>query len=86
MSNGQVTISGPTPTSSSAINSTMPQNSTMNPRLTTRRGDAFGSSLGTPTAKASIASDSGSIRTPVSMAESPSATDRNNGTAKKMPA
>ena len=85
-SNGQVTISGPTPTSSSDGRSTRPANSVMNPSRTTRRGDAFGRSLGTPTANTSRESDSGSSRTPVSTAEIPSATDRNSGTVKKIPA
>jgi hypothetical protein len=57
-----------------------------NPIWTTRRGDACRKNLGTPTAAASSVMDSGSSRTPVAIAENPSATDRNNGTAKKRPA
>ena len=45
-SSGQVTISGPAPTSSRATSSTRPANSGMKPRRTTRRGDAFGQQLG----------------------------------------
>jgi hypothetical protein len=65
---------------------TMPANSAKNPIWTTRRGEAFGKSLGTPTAASSSVTDSGSSRTPVATADSPSATDRNNGTAKNRPA
>ena len=58
----------------------------MKPIRITRRGLAFGRNFGTPTAKRSSISDSGSSRTPVSTADSPSATDRNRGTTKKIPA
>ena len=40
----------------------------------------------TPAAASSSVSDSGSSRTPVATADSPSATDKNNGTAKNRPA
>ena len=56
------------------------------PSCTTRRGEAFGNTLGTPTAASSSVIDSGSSRTPVAIADSPSATDRNSGTAKNSPA
>ena len=65
---------------------TRPANSAMNPSRTTRRGEAFGNSLGMPAANRSSVSESGSSRTPVSIADSPSATDRNSGTTKKRPA
>src|SRR5215470_6958823 len=85
-SNGHVTASGPTPISSAAISVTIPTNSATKPSWTTRRGDAVGKNLGTPTAARSSVIESGSIRTPVSTAESPSATDRNRGTVKNRPA
>ena len=57
--------------------------STSNPTIaamrlssTTRRGEAAGKNFGTPAAPSSIVIDSGVILTPVSIAESPSATDR----------
>ena len=53
---------------------------------TTRRGEALGNSRGTPTAAARSVSESGSSRTPVATAESPSATDRKSGMTKKSPA
>ena len=49
-------------------------------------GRRAGSSFGMPTAAISSATESGSSRTPVSIAESPSATERNSGTTKKSPA
>ena len=52
----------------------------------TRRGDACGKSLGMPTAAITSVIDSGMMRSPVSMAESPSAIERNSGTAKNRPA
>ena len=57
-----------------------------NPKRQTRRGDACGNSLGMPTAAITRVIDSGMMRSPVSMAESPSAIDRNSGTAKNRPA
>ncbi len=84
-SSGTVTISGPAPESSRATSSTSPANNAMKPRLTTRRGDALGRNLGTPAANSSNISESGSSRTPVSIAESPSATDKNKGTTKNRP-
>ena len=42
--------------------------------------------MGIPTAAMISVIESGRIRTPVSIAESPSAIDRNNGTAKNSPA
>src|SRR5262250_489979 len=68
---GQVTISGPAPESSSASRITMPANSAKNPIWTTRRGEAFGKTLGTPTAASSNVTDSGSSRTPVATAQRP---------------
>ena len=58
----------------------------MKPRRITRCGFAFGSSLGTPAANSSSISESGSRRMPVATADIPSATDRNSGTTKKIPA
>src|SRR5262249_15084619 len=72
--------------SSSATMITMPANSAANPIWTTRRGEASGKTLGTPTAASSKVTDSGSSRTPVATADSPSATDRNSGTVKNRPA
>ena len=56
------------------------------PTCTTRRGDASGHSLGIPAAARSRVIDSGSRRTPVATADSPSATERNSGMAKNRPA
>ncbi len=53
---------------------------------TTLRGEAVGNSRGTPAAAARIVIESGSSRTPVATAESPSATDKNSGMTKKSPA
>ena len=53
---------------------------------TTSRGDALGNSFGTPTAASSSVIDNGSRRTPVAIADSPSATDRYSGTTKNSPA
>jgi hypothetical protein len=64
----------------------MPANSAAKPARTTSRGDAWGKKRGIPTAASSRVIDSGSSRTPVAMAESPSATERNSGTLKKRPA
>ena len=86
MSIGQVVISGPAPASSAARNTTRPRNSAKNPSWQTRRGDACGNNLGIPTAAMTRVIDSGMIRRPVSIAESPSAIERNNGTAKNSPA
>ena len=83
---GQVTISGPAPASSAATITTMPANSATKPSCTTRRGEACGNTLGMPAAASSSVIDSGSSRTPVAIADSPRATDRNSGTAKKSPA
>ena len=58
----------------------------MKPRRMTRRGFAFGNTLGTPAAKSSSINESGSRCTPVATAERPRATDRNSGTTKKIPA
>ena len=52
---------------------------------TTRRGDVVGKNFGTPAAASSIVTESGVILIPVSIAESPSATDRYSGTTKKSP-
>ena len=64
----------------------MPASRAARPQCTTRRGDACGQSLGMPTAARRRVTESGSRRTPVSKALSPSATERNSGTAKKRPA
>ena len=68
------------------MKTTMPTRIATKPSCTTRRGDAFGNNFGMPTAASSSVIDSGSSRTPVAIAERPSATDRNNGTAKNSPA
>ena len=83
---GQVTISGPAPASRAATITTMPVNSATNPSCTTRRGEACGKTLGMPTAANRSVIDSGRSRTPVAIADSPRATERNSGTAKKSPA
>ena len=85
-SSGPVMISGPAPMSSRLTSRTRPANSSRKPALTTRRGLASGKSFGTPAANSSSVSDIGSSRTPVSIADSPSATDRNSGTTKNVPA
>ena len=46
------------------------------PTRTTRRGEAWGQSFGTPSAATSRATERGMIRTPVAIAESPRATER----------
>ena len=83
---GQVTMSAPAPASSAATITTIPANSARNPSCTTLRGEASGHTFGMPAAASSSVIDSGSSRTPVSIADSPSATDRNSGTAKNRPA
>jgi hypothetical protein len=83
---GQVTISGPAPASSAAAITTIPANNARNPSWTTLRGEAVGNSLGTPTAASSSVIDNGSSRTPVAIADRPSATDRNSGIVKNSPA
>ena len=83
---GTVTTSGPAPSSIAAASDTIPASRAARPHVTTRRGLASGHSFGTPTAAASSVIESGSSRTPVSTALSPSATDRNSGTVKNSPA
>ena len=56
------------------------------PSRTTRRGDACGNALGTPTAASRSVMDRGRIRTPVAIAVRPSDTDRNSGIVKNRPA
>jgi hypothetical protein len=68
-------------TSRAATMMTIPANSARKPSWTTRRGEASGKTLGTPAAASSVI-DNGSSRTPVTTADSPSATDNNNGTEK----
>ena len=63
----------------------MPTSIATKPSPATRRGETFGKNLGTPAAASSIVSESGVIRSPVSIAESPSATDRYSGMTKKSP-
>ena len=63
----------------------MPSSTAAKPSATIRRGDVVGKNFGTPAAASSIVTESGVILSPVSMAESPSATDRNSGTTKKSP-
>ena len=64
----------------------MPANRARKPTRTTSRGEAFGNSRGTPTAASSRVIDKGSSRTPVAIADSPRATDRNRGMTKNRPA
>ncbi len=64
----------------------IPANSARKPTWTTRRGDTSGRNLGTPTAASNSVTESGRSRTPVSTAESPSATERKRGMAKNSPA
>jgi len=63
---------------------TMPANSARNPIWTIRRGGVR-EELGTPAAASSSMADSGRGRTPAATADSPSATDNNNGTGKNRP-
>ena len=83
---GQVTISGPAPASSAPTMTTIPANSARNPNSTTRAVMRCGNTFGMPAAASSSVSESGSRRTPVAIADKPSATDRNSGTAKNSPA
>jgi len=85
-SSGNETTSAPTPTSSAAANATIPTNKDTKPNRTTRRGDALGKNFGTPTAATSRASERGSRRKPVWIADRPSAIERNKGTVKNRPA
>ena len=55
---------------------TIPINTARSPSSTTRRGETAGKNLGMPAAASSIASESGVILSPVSIAERPRATDR----------
>ena len=64
----------------------MPPSISSSPTRATRRGDAAGQTFGTPAAATSSATDSGMIRSPVSIAESSSTTLRNSGTMKNTPA
>ena len=63
-----------------------PPNIAMKPRRMTRRGFACGNTFGTPAAKSSNISESGSRCMPVATADKPRATDRNSETTKKIPA
>ena len=63
----------------------MPATAATSPTSTTRRGEAAGKNLGMPAAASSIATDSGVILIPVSIAESPSATERYSGITKNSP-
>ena len=82
---GQVTISGPAPASRAATMTTRPANSATKPIWTTRRGEARGRNFGMPAAASKSVIESGNSRTPVSIADSPNATERNSGTAKNNP-
>ena len=55
------------------------------PSRTTRRGETWGKSFGIPAAARIRVKERGSNRTPVSIAERPSATERKSGIAKKRP-
>ena len=63
----------------------MPITTTTSPISTTRRGETAGKNFGTPAAASSIVTESGVILIPVSIAESPSATDRYSGITKNSP-
>ena len=70
-----------------AISTTMPANSASRPSRTTRPRGGVGEELaGSRPRRAAAVSESGSSRTPVSIGERPSATERNSGMAKKRPA
>ncbi len=84
-SNGSVTISAEASSSMAASSTTVPANMARSPRRTTRRGLASGRKRGIPIAAISRVIDSGRSRTPVSIADSPSDTDRNSGTTKNSP-
>ena len=64
---------------------TIPITTAARPSSTTRRGETDGKNFGTPAAASSIVIDSGVILMPVSIAESPRATDRYSGITKKIP-
>jgi hypothetical protein len=64
--------------SRAATKTTRPRNSATKPSWETRRGEAFGKTLGIPMAAITSVIDRGRIRTPVSIAESPSAIDKNS--------
>ena len=85
-SNGMVTIAASAFGSRARISTRVPASIASTPSRTTRRGDARGKNLGMPTAPASSAMDKGRMRTPVSSADSPSATERNSGMVKNTPA
>ena len=72
-------------TSIALMSETMPISTATKPSPTTRRGEAVGKNLGTPAAASNIVTDNGVILSPVSIAESPSATDRYSGTTKNNP-
>ena len=78
-SSGQVMISGPAPTSSSATSSTSPAKSSTKPAFTTRRGLAFGSSFGTPAGEQRAASATAAAV--ARRSRSPTARARPRGTA-----
>ena len=65
---------------------TIPANIDKSPTRTTSRGEMFGKNRGIPAAAISSVIDSGMIFKPVSIADSPSATDRYSGIVKKSPA
>ena len=82
----QVTTSAPAPASRAADQHHQGQRkSPRKPSRTTRRGDTSGKAFGIPAAARIRVKESGSRRTPVSIAERPSATERKSGTAKKSP-
>ena len=84
-SSGTVTISAPAPASRAPTRTTSPANIPRKPRRTTWRGETSGKAFGIPAAARIRAKESGSRRTPVSIAESPSAIERKSGIAKNMP-
>ena len=84
-SSGSATISADASSSMAASSTTVPANMASSASRTTRRGLASGRKRGMPAAAISSVTESGSRRTPVSIAESPSETDRNSGTTKKTP-
>jgi hypothetical protein len=73
---GTVTMPALASTSSAVIRTTIPITIAARPSSTTRRGEAAGKNFGIPAAARSIVIESGVILMPVSIAESPRATDR----------
>jgi hypothetical protein len=82
---GTVTMDAVAFSSTAARSTTSPANIASSASRTTRRGLAFGRKRGIPAAAASRVIERGSKRTPVSIADRPSDTERKSGTTKKTP-